>query len=183
MFSASSVLPVPLLLAAVAFGGVWPWLALIYLTLFAFALDTLIGQMEVESEFPAAEGLSVALACLHFVVLGAVVWRFGQGVATAEAVGLFLATGLYIGQIGNSNAHELIHRGRRSLFGLGKAVYISLLFGHHVSAHPLVHHRHVATPRDPNTARLGEGYYRFLIRAWTGSFRAGFKAERARRKD
>ncbi|NHX28373.1 alkane 1-monooxygenase, partial [Escherichia coli] len=46
-------------------------------------------------------------------------------------------------------------------------------------AHRLVHHRHVGTPADPNTPRPGEGFYRFLPRAWIGSFRAGLRAERA----
>jgi alkane 1-monooxygenase len=41
-------------------------------------------------------------------------------------------------------------------------------FGHHVSAHRLVHHRFVATPEDPNTPRLGESFWRYLPRAWVG---------------
>jgi alkane 1-monooxygenase len=53
-------------------------------------------------------------------------------------------------------------------------------FGHHVSAHRLVHHRFVATPEDPNTPRLGESFWRYLPRAWVGSFRAGLKAEAQR---
>ncbi|MDZ4135336.1 MAG: fatty acid desaturase, partial [Paracoccaceae bacterium] len=85
------------------------------------------------------------------------------------------------GQVANPAAHELIHRGNRGLFRLGVAVYGSLLFGHHVSAHRLVHHRHAASAQDPNTARAGEGYYRFAARAWAGSFRAGLAAENARR--
>jgi alkane 1-monooxygenase len=35
----------------------------------------------------------------------------------------------------------------------------------------------VATEDDPNTARLGESFYRFLPRAWIGSFVAGFEIE------
>jgi len=57
-----------------------------------------------------------------------------------------------------------------------------LLFGHHTSAHRLVHHRHAASADDPNTARSGEGYYAFLLRAWLGSFRLGLAAETALRK-
>ena len=97
-----------------------------------------------------------------------------------EGVALFLAAGLFFGQVGNANAHELIHRGGRGFRLLGKWVYISLLFGHHCSAHRLVHHRFVATRKDPNSARLGESYYRFAIRAWIGSFRAGLRAENQR---
>jgi alkane 1-monooxygenase len=60
---------------------------------------------------------------------------------------------------------------------LGKWVYISLLFGHHASAHTKVHHIHVATQDDPNSASLGQSIYHFLPRAWWGSFKAGYKAE------
>ena len=97
-----------------------------------------------------------------------------------EKLALFLSAGWFFGQVSNSNAHELIHRSSRLLHRLGKWVYISLLFGHHTSAHPLVHHVHVATDKDPNSAKLGQSYYRFLPRAWIGSFRAGLAAESAR---
>jgi alkane 1-monooxygenase len=84
--------------------------------------------------------------------------------------------------VSNSNAHELIHRSDRRLFGLGMAVYISLLFGHHTSAHRLVHHRFVATPDDPNTAAEGESFYSFAARAWPGAFVAGYEMENNRRE-
>ena len=73
--------------------------------------------------------------------------------------------------------HELIHRSTHGLHRLGSWVYISILFGHHASAHPRVHHRLVAGPGDPNSAALGESYYRFARRAWTGSFAKGYREE------
>jgi len=185
-FSVTSLLPVPLLGLAVFLGGIWPWLALIYLTVFTFAMDELIAVAAPggarDQEFPAGDRLSIALAVSHFGLLALVVWAFGGGVdlGIGQAVALFLATGLFFGQVSNSNAHELIHRGQRRLFRLGRWVYISLLFGHHCSAHPLVHHPLVASDRDPNSARQGESYYRFARRAWIGSFRAGYRAEGAR---
>jgi len=44
----------------------------------------------------------------------------------------------------------------------------------------LVHHVHVGTKADPNTARKGESFYRFFVRAWIGSFRKGLSAENKR---
>jgi len=114
-------------------------------------------------------------------LMGLIVWTLSNGMLSIAAkIALFMAAGLYFGQVGNANAHELIHRSTRRLHRLGMWVYISLLFGHHTSAHVLVHHRHVATDLDPSTSRLGESYYRFLFRAWIGSFRTGLAAERKR---
>jgi alkane 1-monooxygenase len=76
----------------------------------------------------------------------------------------------------------LIHRGNRWLFRLGALVYVTMLFGHHTSAHRHVHHRYAASHEDPNTARMGEGFYAFFARAWQGSFIQGWHAENARRK-
>ncbi len=186
-FTAITLLPVPLLALGATLGGPWAWIALGYLTLFAFALDELAAataaDVAPDREFPAADGLAVALALAHFALLGLVVCAIGRGWVTGagEVTALMLAAGLFFGQVSNSNAHELIHRRSKGLFQLGKWVFISLLFGHHASAHPQVHHRHVGTDRDPNSARLGQSYYRFALRAWRGSFLAGYRAETARR--
>lgn len=186
LFSLATLLPLPLLALGAVAGGWWTALALLYMTGLVFALDTLVKTITPpvpDAEFPAANALSIALGLLHFPLLGLIVYGLaGPTLSLAAKLALFMAAGLYFGQVGNSNAHELIHRGARHMHSLGKWVYISLLFGHHTSAHPLVHHRYVATDHDPNTSRLGETYYAYLPRAWIGSFRAGLRAENARRK-
>jgi alkane 1-monooxygenase len=40
-----------------------------------------------------------------------------------------------------------------------------MLFGHYTTAHLLVHHPYVATPKDPNSARFNESFYTFLKHA------------------
>jgi len=185
LFALATLAPLPLLALAALQGGVWAALALLYLTVFTFALDQLMPVIAPNAaegaEFPAADSLSATLALAHFAALPLGVWAVsgGSGLAPAERAACFLAFGLFFGQVSNANAHELIHRPGRVLFSLGKWVYVSLLFGHHTSAHPRVHHRHVATPDDPNSARAGESFYRFALRAWAGSFRAGRAAETA----
>lgn len=182
-FAAASLLPVPLIAAGALAGGVWVWAALIYMTALAYLLDSLVAAAPREgTEFPAHNLLSVVLALTHFVLLALVVRTLSQPMPALHKLALFLGTGLFMGQISNSNAHELIHRQNRALRRLGMWVYVSLLFGHHTSAHPLVHHVHVATDDDPNSARRGDSFYRFLPRAWAGSFRAGLAAETSRRK-
>lgn len=182
-FTTATIVPLPLLVAAAIWGGGYVVLALGYLTVFTFVMDQIGGLVadpqQLKSEFPAADRLSAVLALAHFGLLGLAVYALsgGTNLNVPEATGVFLAFGLFFGQVSNSNAHELIHRSKKHLYLLGKWVFISLLFGHHTSAHPRIHHRFVATPQDPNSARKGESFYHFAPRAWLGSYRAGFRAE------
>lgn len=178
--------PVPLIVLGALAGGIFPWLALFWIAGAIFALDRLVARAAPDapegSEFPAADRLSIALAVTHFALLLLVVAALSglTHIGPAARLALLLATGLYFGQVSNANAHELIHRADKRLFVLGKWVYVSLLYGHHTSAHRLVHHRFVATPDDPNTATLGEGFWSFAPRAWIGGFTAGWEMEQAR---
>jgi alkane 1-monooxygenase len=184
LFICATTLPVVLIGLGAIYGGVWVVLALVYMTGLTFLLDWIVRRVTppgTKSEFPAADVLSSCLAVVHFPLLALVVWSLGTPqIGIAAKIALFLAAGQYFGQVGNANAHELIHRSNRGLHKLGMWVYISLLFGHHTSAHVLVHHRHVATPTDPNTSRTGESFYSYFARAWKGSFIQGLRAEAAR---
>ncbi|MDR5652501.1 alkane 1-monooxygenase [Ruixingdingia sedimenti] len=187
-FAAATLAPVVLLGLGILFGGPWAAGALVYMTVLSFTLDRLIARALPEApegaEFPAADALSAVLALAHLALVPAVVWAVAgdSGLSGAARVALAAGAGLWFGQVSNSNAHELIHRSDRRLYRLGVAVYVSLLYGQHVSAHRLVHHRHVATDADPNSARRGESFYAFAARAWPAEFRAGRAAESALRK-
>lgn len=166
-------------------GGLWAVAGVVWMTALTASLDELVSITLPHAEgdeFPSADGLSVVLAIMHFVVWGLVVAAIGglTGLSTWEKLLTFAGAGLFMGQVSNSNAHELIHKPGRALRILGKWVYISVLFGHHASAHPLVHHVRVGTRSDPSTARLGESFYRFFWRAWRGGFREGQRVESER---
>ncbi len=176
-FALASLFPALLLFAASVWGGVWAVAAVLSITVLVFFMDKLVSQV-----MPAGgDGLwlSFALGAVHFLVLFLGVWAVGRGAHLDgfEKAGLLIGLSLYLGQVSNSNAHELIHRPGRAARRLGVGIYGSLLFGHHASAHRLVHHVHAATPNDPNTARFGEGFWHYLIRAWPAGFIAGKRAE------
>lgn len=172
---------VVLLAAALILGSPFPALALLYITVFTYAMDRLSALAAPDhpgQEFPAGDLLSVFLALAHFPLLYGGVWTLAKSDGTtAGKLLIFMSVSLFIGQVGNSNAHELIHRSPRILRRLGVAVYASILFGHHASAHVRVHHVHAATPNDPNTARRGEGFYTFALRAWIDAFVMGYHAD------
>lgn len=183
LFALAALVPLGLIGLGLWLGGPWIAAALIYMTLFSALLDQIkgpfLGDAPEAAVFPGADALLVVLGLGHLVLLPAVTWAVAgaSGLSPTARAGLFLAAGLWFGQVANPCAHELIHRQNRWLYRLGVLIYSSLLFGHHASAHRLVHHVHAATLQDPNSARAGEGFYAFALRAWTGSFRKGLLAE------
>ncbi|MDN5787205.1 alkane 1-monooxygenase [Pseudorhodobacter sp.] len=188
IFAVAALVPYVLILLGVTFGGFWSIAVLFYMAVLTAIMDQILRLAAPNSaegsEFPAADGVLVLIACMHFTAFPLVVWAIAgnSGFATWEHVVLAIGAGQWFGQVANPCAHELIHRGNRGLYWLGVAIYASMLFGHHASAHRLVHHRFAATLDDPNTAREGESYYRFWLRAWVGSYMAGLRAETARRQ-
>ena len=187
-FALASLALVALLAAACLAGGVWPVAALVYVTLFVALIDRLAARPAAAREGAGAErfarALTAALALAHVLLLALGVWAVARApwLGPGQAGCLAVALGLFMGQVSHPVAHELIHARARRRRRLGAAIYVSLLFGHHVSAHLRVHHVHVASARDPNSAALGVGFYRFWPRAWAGSFMAGLRAETAARR-
>lgn len=185
-FTITTLAPVALLAIGALSGGAWAVAGFLYMTVLAYAFDQLVALTlspeNPEAEFPDANALSTVLALAHFALLPLAVWALSAADhAFWERLFLFFGFGLFFGQVSNSNAHELIHRSDATLRRLGMWVYITLLNGHHTSAHVLVHHRFAATPDDPNSAPLGMSFYRFLPRAWIGSFKAALREENSRR--
>ena len=91
---------------------------------------------------------------------------------------LFAALGIVSGTIGINYSHELMHQKPKAERWLADILLASVLYSHFRSEHLLVHHRYVGTPRDPVTARFGEGFYRFFPRVLRQSLVSAFAAEK-----
>lgn len=179
----ATLVPAGLMGLAVVLGGPWALAAVAYMTVLVACLDRFVAQdatnADPEAEFPAAQTLLVAIAILHVCVLVACVWAVGgaSGLSGLDRVLIVIAGGLMMGQISHPAAHELIHKPGRALRLLGRLIYSTMLIGHHASAHLRIHHVHVGSDADPNSARRGEGFYRYMLRASVQSFRSGLRAE------
>lgn len=184
LFALATTLPALLIAGGMSLGGLWPLAGLLYMTVFTALLDRfvprLLPDMPDGAEFPSGKGLSVWLGAVHVALLAVVIAGLGGEMGAAGKVLTVLAAGLWFGQVSHPNAHELIHRSERYARTLGRMVYGSIGFGHHASAHLLVHHVHVGTGADPNSAPKGTGFYRFAAKAWSASFIKGMKAETTR---
>lgn len=186
-FNLATAVPAVLLMLASFFGGGWSILALTYITIFVFAMDRLIqgaaARANSDGEFPAGDGLLVFLGISHLVMMPVVIAALVglTNLSGWERIMTYIMFGQFFGQVSNAVAHELVHKGNRWMHRLGVSIYATLLFGHHASAHPKVHHVYVGNWRDPNTARLGESIYHYWPRAWYGSFVSGLQAENEQR--
>jgi alkane 1-monooxygenase len=147
------------------------------ITVLVFFMDRVNHHIPVTSE--TGRALSLTLAAVHFSLLALGIWTLGAGenLYLIDKLLIFIGLGLFFGQISNSNAHELIHASARLPRRIGTLIYISLLYGHHVSAHLRVHHVFAATDADPNSARAGEGFWAYALRVMRGEFIAGLRAE------
>ena len=79
-----------------------------------------------------------------------------------------------------NTAHELGHKRASLERWLSRVALAQSGYGHFFIEHNRGHHVRVATPEDPASARLGEGFYAFLPRTVIGSVRSAWELERVR---
>jgi alkane 1-monooxygenase len=96
---------------------------------------------------------------------------------TYELIGMTLSMGIQCGAIGINVAHELGHRKSAFERFLAKSLLLSSLYMHFIIEHNHGHHRNVATPNDPATARAGEPVYFFWFRSIIGTFVSAWRIE------
>lgn len=84
--------------------------------------------------------------------------------------------------IGIGTAHELGHKQELVDRWLSKIALAPSMYGHFFVEHNRGHHKRVATPEDPASARMGEGFWSFLLRTVSGSLISAWDLERERLK-
>lgn len=82
-----------------------------------------------------------------------------------DLVGKTAVMGLLCGTFGINVGHELGHRVNRAEQLLAKALLLTSLYMHFFIEHNRGHHKKVATPEDPSSARYGETVYAFYLRS------------------
>jgi alkane 1-monooxygenase len=121
-------------------------------------------------------------APLQFVTLFALIFYVSNAdhLSSLERIGVFVGMGVVCGTIGINYAHELMHQSSRLERWMADWLMSMVLYSHFRSEHLLVHHRYVATPRDPVTARYGESFYRFYPRVLSACLQSAWRAEAER---
>jgi alkane 1-monooxygenase len=134
---------------------------------------------------PYYRWLTYIVVPLHFVALiGAAWWAGTQDLAWWSFIGLAAIAGIASG-LGINTGHELGHKKPWLERNLAKIVLAVPAYGHFWIEHSRGHHRDVATPEDPASARMGESIYRFALREIPGAFRRAWdiESERLTRKE
>lgn len=81
-----------------------------------------------------------------------------------DRTGRIASMGLLCGTFGINVGHELGHRVNKFEQALAKTLLLTSLYMHFFTEHNKGHHKRVATPQDPSSARLGEPVYTFYFR-------------------
>jgi alkane 1-monooxygenase len=168
-----SVVMLPLVALAAAWGGFWWMLLPAYAWYLTTALDGLLGESKANPD-PQIETRALfwhrAVTIVWFplqvaAIFGSIWYASLVGhLSGLEKLGLFFGVGVLSGTIGMVYAHELLHQRTVVERWMGDLLLASALYSHFRTEHLLVHHAWVSTPRDAVSARYNEGFYRFFCR-------------------
>jgi len=124
--------------------------------------------------------LTYLVVPLHFFSLIGIAWF----ASTLElSVWAFVVLALIAGMgsgLGINTGHELGHKKSKLERTLAKIVLAVPAYGHFWIEHNRGHHRDVATPEDPVSARMGESIYKFSRREIPGAFKRAWQIEKNR---
>ncbi len=139
--------------------------------------EEIVPQLEEDHYYRWLTYLTVPL---HFITLILVAWFVAHhDLSTASILLLAIIAGLFSG-LGVNTAHELGHKKTRLEQNLAKWALAVPAYGHFCVEHNRGHHRFVATPEDPASARMGESIYHFMLREIPGGWRRAWAVETER---
>jgi alkane 1-monooxygenase len=169
-----------------AAGGPWTLAGLVVVFVLVPALDHLLGlRTDNEGADGPARRFLYDLPLFLWIPLQIAVqiYRLDLVLSGERSLLAILPVGLLSGAGGITIAHELMHRRTAAERAAAELLMASASYTHFCIEHVHGHHRHVATPRDAATSRLGESIYAFLPRTLIGSFVSAWRieADRTRR--
>jgi alkane 1-monooxygenase len=176
--------------AGAQLGGLWTFAPVVLAFVLTPAMDALMrgdeSNLSEEEESARARNPIFELALLawfpaHVLLIGWGLYHLLFVPHTlVEMVGITMGVGVSTGGGGINVAHELMHRRSKLHRALAELLMASVSYTHFCIEHVHGHHKRVATPDDPASARLGESFYAFYWRCFKGSFASAWRIEAAR---
>jgi alkane 1-monooxygenase len=154
--------------------GIWCWLVIIHSWIFVPTIELFL-QGNTKNMSAAEEELAKADKIydymLYLVVLIQIPMLFfflssfvNAELSTLDIIGRIVSMGMLCGIFGINVAHELGHRNNKFEQGLAKLSLLTSIYTHFFIEHNKGHHKNVATPNDPSSARYNEWVYLFYFR-------------------
>ena len=171
------------------YSGVWSWFALLYgfflIPVLELLLPAPVSNYSPEQETerlqdPFFNILLYSSLIFQFLLLRDFLFAMELQLGLADRLGKIFSFGLSCGVLGINAAHELGHRSSWWAKTSARLLLSTSLYGHFQIEHNHGHHRHVSTPLDPASARLGENVYAFLFRSMIGSLQSAWNIEKKR---
>lgn len=190
-YTLSFTIPLATLFSLLAEGN-WTWMAIAYSFGFLPFMELILpstkknltdAEREVVSEDPMYDGLLWSMVLIQWCLLGYFLYDLSLGNRTMWSLewwGYVSAMGLSCSILGINVAHELGHRREKHNHWLSQALLVTSLYTHFFIEHNQGHHRNVATPDDPATARRNEWLFTFWFRAVFLAWWSGWKIEAKR---
>lgn len=170
--------------------GLLSWSVLIFAFIVVPLLDLLTGpvvrllgkeevqQLKTEKKY---DWLLYAMVPLQYACLFYFLYQ-SMDASGSTLAGRIFSMGVLCGVLGINVAHELGHRQKVSEQLLAKMLLITSCYGHFFVEHNRGHHKNVATPADPASARKNESMYAFWLRSVVNSYRSAWKIENDARR-
>jgi alkane 1-monooxygenase len=166
----------------ISFGGngILCWLPLLY-TFFVVPGVEFLLKPDAKNLDEVEEALAKTNKGYDFILYAAVVMQYFSlytflhsletvGLNNIDIAGRVLTMGLLCGTFGINVAHELGHRVNKFEQTLAKLLLLTSLYMHFYIDHNQGHHKHVATPGDPSSARLNQSVYAFWPQTLIGTY-------------
>jgi alkane 1-monooxygenase len=179
-----SLLPGVLTVAGNLLGGPWVFANAFFTLGLLAAVEWFIPE-DTSNQYTEDSLLPNLIMVLHVLLqlaaVGTLLRMFFVGeVPWWQMAGAGLSTGVHSGSSAIVLAHEMIHRKQQVWQVLGKVLLFTCGNCYFFVEHLRVHHKWVATGRDPATARKGENVYSFFIRSSIGQILGAWRLEAER---
>ncbi|MBW0145045.1 alkane 1-monooxygenase [Sphingomicrobium clamense] len=172
-------------------GGLWLLAMPVIIYLVLPVVDQLIGYSRWPSEHRVARFDAITersydrvMTLAAWSIIAFLAWALWAVSVTPllwwEFAVFALVIGEFGGLIGIVTAHELMHRSSPGHKRIAFLLMALTGYAHYCIEHVRGHHKRVATPEDPATARAGETLYAFLPRSIIGGFRSAWQIEAKR---
>jgi len=174
-----------LTLAAFNGNGLLCWLPLLY-TFFLIPFAELFIKADPRNLDEVEEALAKKNKAYDFILYAAVImqyyslWVFfnslkQDALSSVDIAGRVISMGLLCGTFGINVAHELGHRVNKMEQTFAKMLLLTSLYMHFFIEHNKGHHKHVATPHDPSTAKYNQSLYAFWTQTLIGTYLSAWK--------